>query len=53
MKTTKRMLISIFLVFTLCMLTACKNNKNAADEVPNTTNNSVNDADNNVKDKAQ
>ena len=41
MKKTKRMLISALLVFTLCMLTACGNNNNAADEVPNTANDGI------------
>ena len=35
MKKTNRILVSFLLVFTLCMLTACGNNNNAADEVPN------------------
>ena len=38
MKKMKRVLIGALLVFTLCMLTACGNDNNAADEVPNNTN---------------
>ena len=34
MKKMKRVLISVLLVFTLCMFTACGQNNNAADEVP-------------------
>ena len=41
MKKMKRMLIGTLLVFTLCMLTACGNNNNAADEVPNTANDGI------------
>ncbi len=37
MKKIKSILISTLLVFTLCMLTACGKDNNAADEVPNAT----------------
>lgn len=65
MKKMKRVLIGTLLVFSLCMLTACGNdNNNAADEVPNNTNdvmdnvedgtaedNKLDDAGNNGTDK--
>ena len=58
MKKTKRMLISALLVFTLCMLTACGNNNNAADEVPNTANDGIDNvgdgaAEDNLTDDAE
>ncbi len=46
MKKMKRVLIGTLLVFSLCMLTACGNdNNNAADEVPNNTNDVMDNAE--------
>ena len=58
MKKIKSILISTLLVFTLCMLTACGKDNNAADEVPNATTDGNTDhvgdgtADDNMADNA-
>ena len=53
MKKMKRVLIGTLLVFTLCMLTACGNdNNNAADEVPNNTNDVMDNAEDGTADRA-
>ena len=58
MKKIKSILISTLLVFTLCMLTACGKDNNAADEVPNATTDDNTDnvgdgtADDNMADNA-